>query len=244
MSRNSSARSGWRGIILSVIKGSHWREAFKVPSTSPKGLLDTPLRKLIRRHPDLAEEFLDNCYEREANQDDFDGEDVIKMNFDFIEDTHSYKYVKGKDKHDTSFARKDDLDHNDEKQDFKDYEVEIRNHPLMIMANERKVDLLQHPLCLAITLRKWNLYGRRFYIFQIVFYVLFLIALNLFILTSPSPIDSPDGHKCTQYFRDKQNNKTDEAEEPNKSPIANKFNDQNYSFRVILLLFNVIVMSL
>ena len=235
-----------RGIILSVIKGSHWREAFKVPSTSPKGLLDTPLRKLIRRHPDLAEEFLDNCYEREANQDDFDGEDVIKMNFDFIEDTHSYKYVKGKDKHDTSFALKDDLDHNDEKQDFKDYEVEIRNHPLMIMANERKVDLLQHPLCLAITLRKWNLYGRRFYIFQVVFYVLFLIALNLFILTSPTPIDSPKGYTCTEYFVNKQESKqegnetTDKASEPNKSQIATKFNDQNYLFRVILLLFNFI----
>ena len=50
-----------RAIILAIIKGKLWKEAFKMPSTTEAGTLDTPLRKLIRRFPDLAEEFLDNC---------------------------------------------------------------------------------------------------------------------------------------------------------------------------------------
>ena len=239
-----------RGIIHTVIKGEHWKEAFKVPSTSPKGLLDTPLRKLIRRFPDLAEEFLDNCYETETNQEDFDGDDVIKMNFDFIEDTHSYRSVRGKERQETQFFCRDEPAPINDKFKLKDYEVQINNHPLMIMANERKVDLLQHPLSLAITLRKWNMYGRRFYFFQISFYVLFLIALNLFILTTETPIDSTETKfNCTLFFRNRipvparnVSKKDSNEQTSSKEPLSYSewFNDNNDNFRVFLLLLNIL----
>ena len=229
-----------RGIILTVIKGEYWMEAFQIPSTSAKGLLDTPLRKLIRRFPDLAEEFLDNCYETETNQEDFDGHDVIKMNFDFIEDTHSYKFARGKEKQETQFCHRDEPGSKKDKVKFKDYEVEINNHPLMIMANERKVDLLQHPLSLAITLRKWNMHGRKFYFFQIIFYVLFLLTLNAFILTSPTPIDAPENHNCTAYFRNRNesNNQREKGSSEGKS-TSEWFSSNNDTFRGFLLFLNI-----
>ena len=239
-----------RGIIQTVIKGEYWKEAFQVPSTSPKGLLDTPLRKLIRRNPDLAENFLDNCYETETNQEDFDGDDVIKMNFDFIEDTHSYRFARGKERQETQFCRRDEPDLTKDQFKFKDYEVEINNHPLMIMANERKVDLLQHPLSLAITLRKWNMYGRKFYFFQIGFYVVFLLALNLFILTSKTPIDTSQEYNCTVFFRNRNLNETKKdssdqspsSEQPPSSKaetFSQWLNANNPTFRGFLLLLNI-----
>ena len=231
-----------RGIIQTVIKGEHWKEAFQVPSTSPKGLLDTPLRKLIRRFPDLAEEFLDNCYETETNQEDFDGDDVIKMNFDFIEDTHSYRFVRGKERQETQFCRRDEPGLTKDKFKFKDYEVEINNHPLMIMANERKVDLLQHPLSLAITLRKWNMYGRKFYFFQIGFYFIFLLALNLFILTSKTPIDSSQEYNCTVFFRNRNVSGKDSSEQSvsENETFSKWLNDNNATFKGFLLFLNII----
>ena len=68
------------------------------------------------------------------------------------------------------------------------------------MADERKLDLLQHPFCLAIILRKWGLYGRRFYYFQLAYYLLFLAAVTTYVLTSPSPVQNSELFNCTAFF--------------------------------------------
>ena len=44
-----------RGIVRSIIEGSHWEEAFQTPTTSKNSEFDTPLRNLVQRFPDLAE---------------------------------------------------------------------------------------------------------------------------------------------------------------------------------------------
>ena len=80
--------------------------------------------------------------------------------------------------------------------------LHISNHPMLIMADERKLDLLQPPLCLAIILRKWRLYGRRFYYFQLAYYLLFLAAVTTYVLTSPSPVQNPELFNCPAFFHD------------------------------------------
>ena len=241
-----------RGIIRTIIEGSHWEDAFKIPSTSKSSKLDTPLRNLIRRFPDLAELFLDNCCSVKANQEESkdEAEEVIIMNYGFIEDTHSYKVARSKEKQETLFCHKDEAtevkyERNNKSipllamakerkvdlNELENYEIGINNHPLMIMAKERRVDLLQHPLCLAITLKKWNLYGRKFYFFQLCFYIIFLLALNLFILSSYSPIDHPEEFNCSgRYFNESASSKEDGK--------TNRLAHLNKYFRIILLTLN------
>ena len=238
-----------RGIIQSIIQGSCWEKAFQIPSTNPrKDELDTALRKLIRRFPDLAQELLDRCCKVEGGkgESEHDG-DFIKMNYSFIEDTHSYRVSRGKQSQETQFTYNDKKDNVNEKQltdnknkndmdeknsggnseKLKEYEVDINNHPLMIMAKERRVDLLQHPLCLAITLKKWNMYGRKIYFCNLGFYAIFLLALNLFILSSDSPLDRPGKFNC--------GGKGDDEEEERGT---NRLAPLNKDFRNILLLLN------
>ena len=86
--------------------------------------------------------------------------------------------------------------------------LEVCNHPLIIMAKEKKADLLQHPVCLVITERKWDMYGLKAYSLLIGVYVIFLAAFNTFILTSASPIDSPEKFNCTEFFSSTQKNQT------------------------------------
>ena len=131
---------------------------------------------------------------------------------------------KGNKKQDNEFVYIEDAT----KQKQKAHVVDIKDHPLMIMADERKVDLLQHPLCLAITLRKWSMYGRRFYIFQLCFYILFLVTLNTYILTSPSPIDHPELFNCTDFFKG-------ETGEQNQGYAGWGINDAS---RILLLVIN------
>ena len=173
------------------------------------------------------------------------------MKYDFIEDSHSYKFARNKERQETLFCHKDEAkeansqttnknhplvamakDKGVDLLELKDYEVDINNHPLMIMAKERRVDLLQHPLCLAITLKKWNLYGRTFYFQLLCFYAIFLLALNLFILSSDSPIDRPENFNCSGRF-------FNESANDNEETGTNRLAFLNEYFRFILLGLNV-----
>ena len=80
-------------IIQTIIQGESWKEAFEIPSTSDRGELDTPLIKLIRQLPDMAEEVLDRCCEEPPDKIKKDVS-VIKMYTDFIGAAHKYQILK------------------------------------------------------------------------------------------------------------------------------------------------------
>ena len=53
-------------------------------------VLDTPMRMLIRKFPEMAETVLDQCYKEKQVY----GEGVfVDMNFEFIEDTFNYRFI-------------------------------------------------------------------------------------------------------------------------------------------------------
>ena len=79
----------------------------------------------------------------------------------------------------------------------------VQNHPMMIMANERKLDLLQHPVCLALMKHKWAHYGRIPYFVDLLAYLTFLIFLSIYVLTSPGPLTHPELFDCPgDFFND------------------------------------------
>ena len=242
---------GQREVIRSIIKCPQWKEAFRMPCTSMNEELNTPLRMLIKEIPDLAEEFLDRCCEREVKQEngieEKQRQDTITMNYDFIEDSKSYKFTKTKDESGKKlFLHVEDWDN--KKTEFEDHDVDIDNHPLILMAQEKKTQLLQHPVCSVITQRKWSTFGRRAYHQLIAVYVIYLAALNLFILSSPSPIDSPEGFKCTEFFslegynhfRIRMANNTESAESnKTESSDTDGWKSGNHFFRYVVLFLNL-----
>ena len=161
-------------------------------------------------------------------------QDMIKMNFDFIEDTNNYAFDHSKDQFvpiDKAINPVTDAPEGA----LENHHVDINNHPLIIMANGKKADLLQHPVCLVITERKWDMYGLKAYSLLIGVYVVFLAAFNAFILTSASPIDSQEKFNCTEFFGNIQKNETGTAgnvEDKRKE-------DLNQIFRIIVLVLNV-----
>ena len=184
---------GETGIIEVILNETRWKEAFNMPHTNVKGELDTPFRKLIRKFPDLAEALLDKCFMIKEETSRFEKvEEVAEMNYEFIEDT--FKFVKRKGlEGENKFGKRDG-----EKDES--HEVDITNHPLMIMKNEQRVGLLQHPVCLALILKKWNSYGYIIYYTNLFLYATFLYALNFYVLTSPSPVQNAWLFNCTDYF--------------------------------------------
>ena len=61
------------------------------------------------------------------------------------------------------------------------------NHPLSIMTACFQEDLLAHPLVTSLLRHKWQSYGRYVYYLNLFIYLIFLIFLTGYILTTDAP---------------------------------------------------------
>ena len=115
-----------------------------MPSSSDKGDVDTPLRKFIRQLPDLVEEFLDKCYEIKVQTADegkptSDEQEVITMNYDFIEDTYKYNIMKSEDKSVKNEFRPRTAKNLPPEYNKEKHVVTMANHPMVIMTDTKNL---------------------------------------------------------------------------------------------------------
>ena len=160
--------------IISILKSSSWKEALRTATARTNKWtnvtkLDTPMRRLIEKFPEEAAMVLDRCYKETKSGDDIS----VEMNWEFIEDTFNYKRL---DKSDIivakwrwnklfDFDNKDGIyEHITEHKSYdaenaedtfsepytKDFQLRMRNHPLMKMVGHNRTELLNHPLCLSL----------------------------------------------------------------------------------------------
>jgi len=61
----------------------------------------------------------------------------------------------------------------------------------------------RHPLCLTLVRHKWMKYGRTTFYSILGLYLLFLLSLTTFVLTSPNPVLSPELYNCTPFFQNR-----------------------------------------
>lgn len=163
-----------RMSIISILKSSSWKEALRTATARTSKWntkLDTPMRRLIEKFPEEAELVLDRCYKETKSGDDIS----VEMNWEFIEDTFNYKRLDKSDMVNAKwrwnklfdFDNKDgeyehiteqktyDADNAEGEDTFsepytKDFQLRMRNHPLMKMVGHNRAELLNHPLCLAL----------------------------------------------------------------------------------------------
>ena len=76
--------------------------------------------------------------------------------------------------------------------------VVMDNHPLMIMADQRRKNLLKHPLCLALVRHKWKSFGRYVYYSSLSLYGLFLLFLTSYVLIVPDPVEYSWYYNCSE----------------------------------------------
>ena len=108
-------------------------------------VLDTPMRMLIRKFPDMAEVVLDQCYREKQIENEFS----VEMNFEFIEDSFNYQQRKTQDSswlsmfmsgNSSGYEHFTKAFHSKSDEGFEnpytsDHELLIRNHPMTIMAD-------------------------------------------------------------------------------------------------------------
>ena len=84
--QQGNSRPSWHSGVLNRV----WLTSKSHPGRIlASQVLDTPMRMLVRKYPDLAEIVLDQCYKEKKNL----GEGIfVDMTFEFIEDSFNYRY--------------------------------------------------------------------------------------------------------------------------------------------------------
>ncbi|XP_023224750.1 ankyrin-1-like [Centruroides sculpturatus] len=194
-------RSNQREVVLVIINNKNWKDALRNFTTSSKyGIHQTPLRKLIRHMPDVAEQVFDkfitdNGYNSEHPK--------LKKyyNYEFLDDMFVTSFsFESRGSRESLFDSSSIYDeHNKIKTTSllytEDKEILKQNHPLMLMVTLQKQQLLGHPICTSLLNYKWKIYGRYVYYTNLLLYILFLIFFTGYVVSNHPPCPDSDEFK-------------------------------------------------
>ncbi|KAL4233751.1 hypothetical protein ACF0H5_008431 [Mactra antiquata] len=175
-----------------IIKSNYWQEALRNHTLDlNSNRHDTPMRKMIRKMPDVAEEVFNRCMT--DNKESLESYNYqITFNYEFLDDLYSvlnWSEKGSSDSGSSSGSIYDDEDHLTSK--ARPYTTDSgtfkKNHPLMIMVTSQREDLLAHPLVTALLRYKWTKFGRTFYYVNFLVYSIFLTFLTGYIVTTDAP---------------------------------------------------------
>nr|CAB3267276.1 transient receptor potential cation channel subfamily A member 1 homolog [Phallusia mammillata] len=176
-----------------IIENEDWKKALSNRSKYIYGddgmYIDTPMRRLIRKIPKIAEQGFKKCITSDGNHSDDYEFFKVKFDYEFLDDEFS-SWSRGdgsaKVYDDFGYVVKDAVPYSD------DVNLLKKNHPLNIMVEEKRYNLLLHPLVVSLLDYKWRKFVRPVYIFNLSLYVMFMGFFNVYMLMMPPPysIDS------------------------------------------------------
>ncbi|XP_059143881.1 transient receptor potential cation channel subfamily A member 1 homolog isoform X2 [Physella acuta] len=182
-----------------IINSSLWREALRnATKDRVTGVVETPVRKLIKHMPEIALRVFDRClsYGTEKNSERLGFE--ITFDYEFLDDVFApwiYHTLNPKEKctQDQLSSNGSYYDEDDGKlaPDAQPYSMDTNllktNHPLYIMILSKRENLLAHPLVTSLLQHKWNTFGSFFYYLSFFVYVIFLIFLTGYMVSTQPP---------------------------------------------------------
>eukprot|EP00116_Pleurobrachia_bachei_P004026 sb/3464288/ len=184
---------------------------------------DTPVKKLIRMMPDVAMMVFNRC-----TDDSFNNEHTTSDNWDYQVE-FNYRYLE---EHPEESDTGDDAGaetksgvtaYSIETDEEKEYKKRMRfkkvPHPLQVMVDTKRVELLDHPLVQSLVIYKWRKYGSIFYYTNLFIYLTFLVSLNIYSFNQIPPFvggkhttvncnDSQKVNESLHCVEDTETNKT------------------------------------
>ncbi|XP_064648007.1 transient receptor potential cation channel subfamily A member 1 homolog isoform X2 [Lineus longissimus] len=212
-----------KNVALAIINSQNWVDAMRNETLDPvTNFRDTPMRKLIRKMPEVAEQVFNRCCTPNHRNPENPKYQVI-FDYEFLDDMYScWKEIPD------AASEADSVDEGAYNEDYQlkpdstpytqDTTTMKTNHPLKIMVTSKRKDLLAHPLVTALLRHKWNSYGRYFYYINLCFYLIFLTFLTMYIVlmveiapykfANNPDIDKYNGTQCerVQQYRAAEGN--------------------------------------
>ncbi|XP_047128792.1 transient receptor potential cation channel subfamily A member 1 isoform X1 [Hydra vulgaris] len=180
-----------RETAITIISNNNWKMALH-NTTFEGNELTTPMRKMIKKLPDVAEQVFNQCIKGNGLPADHP-EYKVTYCFELLEDLfcswgpNSLKFSENKQHENNDLpASKSSLGEQFIKKvknnlGFKNINAEP-NHTLEVMIKHHRDRLLCHPLVTYLLRSKWRLCGRYIYYFRLLLYLLFLFYVTSYAL--------------------------------------------------------------
>ncbi|XP_065649244.1 transient receptor potential cation channel subfamily A member 1-like [Hydra vulgaris] len=199
-----------REAAMAIIGCNNWKNALR-NSTIEGNKLTTPMRKLIKKFPDVAEQVFNQCIS-DNGLPPKDPQFKITCSYEFLEDTFAPWCTISSDSNKQQYPNK--LLENSYRTPFFSIVSSIRtrfpvnwmrkndfkqNHPLKFMVQNEHIDLLCHPLVINLLRHKWSCCGRYAYYSRLFLYMVFLVFINGYALTLRSNLYQLNTDKTVLY---------------------------------------------
>uniref|UniRef100_A0A7M5X847 Ion transport domain-containing protein n=2 Tax=Clytia hemisphaerica TaxID=252671 RepID=A0A7M5X847_9CNID len=183
-----------KDAVYSILSHRDWKLALRNKTIDEDKKLTTPLRKLIKRMPDVAQFVFDRCINSPEDLPVDNPDYELVLNYEFIDDVYNdwpcdivrYEAEEGQKKGDV-FTRKK----------IQRIMEQKKTHTFSYMVAYDREDLVSHPLIQASLNKKWQKFAAYLYYFKLLLYVCFLTSLTGYILVT-APLREPYRSKdCT-----------------------------------------------
>ncbi|XP_048241787.1 transient receptor potential cation channel subfamily A member 1 homolog isoform X2 [Haliotis rufescens] len=182
-----AVKYGHKDVARYIVRHKYWEDALrnhvsiKKKNNKMSRKIVTPMRRMIRDMPDLAYEVLERCTETVVNSET--GKEEKKYNFEFVDDLYENWAIPDRKK-----KKHTEVDLEKRKVPYTHRASVIKNnHPLSIMVECNRDELLQHPLVNKLIKRKWWHFGAYYYLANFGVHLFFVILLTRYMLQSTHP---------------------------------------------------------
>ncbi|XP_050405831.1 transient receptor potential cation channel subfamily A member 1 homolog [Patella vulgata] len=180
-------------VAFTIIASPVWEDALRNAALDlTTGILDTPMRRLIRKMPEVAEKVFDKCLSYGAEKNPERPNYEITFNYEFLDDAYApWMDIKPDSSEYGSASDSVFEDENKVSDTARAYTSDSNllktNHPIMIMVSSNREDLLGHPLVTSLLNHKWKSFGRFIYYLLLFIFAIFLVFLTGYITTTVAP---------------------------------------------------------
>lgn len=210
-----------KDVARAIVQSDYWLAALRCENYDERGMKQTPLRMLIRKMPDVAEDVFDRC----SHSNNLPHEHplyTVSFNYELVDDTYiTFEKHESEASSHGSISEDSNIKPitNNNLSQYSYYgKVVKENHPLMIMVRSRRQKLLSHPLCISLLHLKWVSFGRYVYYTNLLFYLLFLAFLTGYILTTPAPqVDEKVQNDVTEHEPSETDDTTPSQTQPSEN---------------------------
>eukprot|EP00794_Sanderia_malayensis_P000302 gene302-929_t len=140
---------------MAILRHRDWRTAMR-NKTIEDDIITTPMRKLIKKMPDVCILALNNCVSRNENVAPDHDDYHLKLEYEFLDDVYSnwpcdaVRFDSDEGKGRGTLLTKYQINKQLKKKN---------NHALWIMVSSKREEILSHPLVVNLLSWKWNAYG-------------------------------------------------------------------------------------
>ncbi|XP_065649232.1 transient receptor potential cation channel subfamily A member 1 homolog isoform X2 [Hydra vulgaris] len=180
-----------REVVVAIIGCNNWKNALR-NSTVEGNKLTTPMRKLIQKLPDVAEQVFNQCILDNGLPPEHP-QFKITCSYEFLEDTFTpwgtidSDSSENQDNKQLMYSSHQFFLSKISRQIFPMYWMKKKdlkqNHPLKFMVQNERTRLLSHPLVTYLLRRKWSSCGRYVYYSRLLLYMIFLLFITAFALS-------------------------------------------------------------